>query len=193
MTADLLQIATPQNPVVKQEYEIIDWKAAAAQCVRFHILHFAISNRCRRINSEFFNKFRQDEAIRQQWEKCPKLIKNFYKEHPDVTKLSSQAVDLFRELNNNITVSRAFPDKPLADVPIPNPVMTFEQCFSDYPDMLSEIKKQGFEKPSPIQSQAWPVLLKGEDLIGIAQTGTGKTLVKQQRFSCAGGRFVMSF
>lgn len=39
-----------------------------------------------------------------------------------------------------------------------------------------EITKQGFEKPSPIQSQAWPVLMKGEDLIGIAQTGTGKTL-----------------
>lgn len=39
-----------------------------------------------------------------------------------------------------------------------------------------EIKKAGFSKPSPIQSQAWPVLLKGEDLIGIAQTGTGKTL-----------------
>lgn len=83
---------------------------------------------------------------------------------------------LFREMNNNITVSRAFPDKPLAEVPIPNPVMTFDQCFADYPDMLNEIKKQGFEKPSPIQCQAWPVLLKGEDMIGIAQTGTGKTL-----------------
>lgn len=28
----------------------------------------------------------------------------------------------------------------------------------------------------PNQSQAWPVLLSGEDLIGIAQTGSGKTL-----------------
>jgi len=27
-----------------------------------------------------------------------------------------------------------------------------------------------------VQSQAWPVVLKGIDLIGIAQTGTGKTL-----------------
>lgn len=36
--------------------------------------------------------------------------------------------------------------------------------------------KQGFKTPSPIQAQAWPILLKGEDLIGIAQTGTGKTL-----------------
>jgi ATP-dependent RNA helicase DDX43 len=35
---------------------------------------------------------------------------------------------------------------------------------------------QGFSKPSPIQSQAWPYLLSGKDVIGIAQTGTGKTL-----------------
>jgi len=104
------------------------------------------------------------------------LIKNFYKEDPAISALTPIAVDLFRETNNNITVSRAFPDKPLAEVPIPNPAMTFEQCFSEYPDMLDAIKKQGFEKPSPIQCQAWPVLLKGEDMIGIAQTGTGKTL-----------------
>lgn len=42
-----------------------------------------------------------------------------------------------------------------------------------YPDILTEIRKQNFEKPSPIQCQAWPILLSGRDLIGIAQTGTG--------------------
>ncbi|CAF4730237.1 unnamed protein product, partial [Rotaria magnacalcarata] len=31
-------------------------------------------------------------------------------------------------------------------------------------------------EPSPIQCQAWPIALKGYDFIGIAQTGTGKTL-----------------
>jgi ATP-dependent RNA helicase DDX43 len=61
---------------------------------------------------------------------------------------------------------------------IPNPVQTFEQCFEHYPDILEEIYKQNFEVPSPIQCQAWPVLLKGHDLIGIAQTGTGKVLFK---------------
>lgn len=35
---------------------------------------------------------------------------------------------------------------------------------------------QGFKRPSPIQAQAWPYLMSGKDLIGIAQTGTGKTL-----------------
>lgn len=90
--------------------------------------------------------------------------------------MSEADVAAFRLANNNISASRAFQDQPLANEPIPNPVETFEQCFSDYPDMLEEIRKQGFEKPSPIQCQAWPVLLKGEDMIGIAQTGTGKTL-----------------
>ena len=38
------------------------------------------------------------------------------------------------------------------------------------------MQNQKFSEPSPIQTQAWPILLKGHDLIGIAQTGTGKTL-----------------
>jgi len=59
---------------------------------------------------------------------------------------------------------------------IPNPVQTFEQAFRPYPEILEEIYKQNFDIPSPVQCQAWPILLKGYDLIGIAQTGTGKTL-----------------
>lgn len=42
--------------------------------------------------------------------------------------------------------------------------------------VLDEIYKQKFTKPSPIQVQMWPILLQGMDCIGIAQTGTGKTL-----------------
>lgn len=66
---------------------------------------------------------------------------------------------------------------------IPNPVQTFEQAFRPYPDILEEIYKQNFKFPSPIQCQAWPVLLKGYDLIGIAPTGTGKKLL-QLHFYC---------
>lgn len=36
--------------------------------------------------------------------------------------------------------------------------------------------KQGFVKPSPIQSQGWPMALLGRDMIGISATGSGKTL-----------------
>lgn len=74
---------------------------------------------------------------------------------------------------NNIVVSRAFTEDGGEEKPILKPVKTFEHAFHNYPEILEEIKKAGFEKPSPIQCQAWPVLLSGEDLIGIAQTGTG--------------------
>ena len=57
-----------------------------------------------------------------------------------------------------------------------HPVETFREAFHNFPDILKTIEKQGFASPSPIQSQAWPYLLSGKDMIGIAQTGTGKTL-----------------
>ena len=37
------------------------------------------------------------------------------------------------------------------------------------------IRDAGYEKPTPIQEKAMPYLLDGRDLIGCAQTGTGKT------------------
>ncbi|XP_058813426.1 probable ATP-dependent RNA helicase DDX43 [Topomyia yanbarensis] len=117
-----------------------------------------------------------DEASREQWAKCPPLVKNFYKELPVVANMSPDEVNEFRKNNNNIVVDRTFKDPEKPSAPIPNPVQSFEEAFYEYPDMLAELAKQKFVKPSPIQSQAWPVLLKGEDLIGIAQTGTGKTL-----------------
>ena len=41
--------------------------------------------------------------------------------------------------------------------------------------LLDAVAKQGYTKPTPIQEQAIPHILQGKDLIGIAQTGTGKT------------------
>ncbi len=43
------------------------------------------------------------------------------------------------------------------------------------PQILRGIKEMGFEEATPIQSQAIPVVLTGADVIGQAQTGTGKT------------------
>lgn len=117
-----------------------------------------------------------DAAKEEQWAKCPSLIKNFYNELPEVTNMSPDEVNAFRLASNNIVVDRTFKDTDKPSLPIPNPVRSFEQAFYEYPELLVEMEKQKFIKPSPIQSQAWPVLLKGEDLIGIAQTGTGKTL-----------------
>ena len=42
--------------------------------------------------------------------------------------------------------------------------------------LLRALKDENYEIPTPIQAQAIPVLLAGKDLLGVAQTGTGKTL-----------------
>ena len=61
---------------------------------------------------------------------------------------------------------------------VPKPARSFEEAFWWQPDILRMLREPAlkFERPSPIQMQAWPILLQGRDLIGIAQTGTGKTL-----------------
>src|SRR5262245_62527809 len=54
-------------------------------------------------------------------------------------------------------------------------------------ELVRAVTEQGYTAPTPIQSQAIPVVLSGRDLLGAAQTGTGKTagftLPMLQRFS----------
>lgn len=52
--------------------------------------------------------------------------------------------------------------------------MTFKE-LGLIPPILKTLEEQGYKKPTPIQQQSIPVLLKGKDLLGCAQTGTGKT------------------
>ena len=50
--------------------------------------------------------------------------------------------------------------------------------FSDFglsKEIETAVFNMGFEEPSPIQAQAIPIALSGKDMIGQAQTGTGKT------------------
>jgi ATP-dependent RNA helicase RhlE len=43
------------------------------------------------------------------------------------------------------------------------------------PELLAALRDAGYASPTPIQQQAIPIALKGRDMIGLAQTGTGKT------------------
>ncbi len=52
--------------------------------------------------------------------------------------------------------------------------MTFKDLGIAEP-ILRALQAEGYENPTPIQEQAIPILLKGKDLLGVAQTGTGKT------------------
>lgn len=95
----------------------------------------------------------------------PKFEKSFYKEHPDVSARSTQEVEAFRKENEMTVYGKD----------VPRPVQTFDEAgFPQY--VMSEVKAQGFAKPTPIQSQGWPMALSGRDVVGIAETGSGKTL-----------------
>ena len=69
-----------------------------------------------------------------------------------IAKMSNEEIDDSVEDD-----SLAFTDLPLA------------------PEVQEAIEAIGYEPPSPIQEQAIPALLAGRDLLGIADTGTGKT------------------
>ncbi len=63
---------------------------------------------------------------------------------------------------------------PKRVVPKIQPDMTFNQLkLSD--KVLAAIEAAGYKTPTPIQAQAIPLALEGRDVVGIAQTGTGKT------------------
>jgi len=122
-----------------------------------------------------------EEVLRENKEKelellnsLPPIIKDIYVEHSEVKAMSDEEVQSFRTAQNDITVQYVAGAE--CSRPIPKPIKTFEHAFNSYPDIMKVIGKQTFITPSPIQCQAWPIIMSGHDLIAIAQTGTGKTL-----------------
>ncbi|XP_072483244.1 uncharacterized protein [Notamacropus eugenii] len=113
------------------------------------------------------------QYIQAKWRGLPPIRKDFYVESARTKSMSQAAVDKWRKENNNIMCDDLKKNEKRV---IPRPVCKFEDVFGHYPEVMNNMKKAGFSRPTPIQSQAWPVILKGIDLISIAQTGTGKTL-----------------
>ena len=92
--------------------------------------------------------------------------KDNYREHPDITNMSLSDMNKIREENEISIVSGD---------DIPKPIRNFHEAgFTD--EILSIIRHAGYNKPSPVQLQGWPIALKGRDMIAIAETGSGKTL-----------------
>jgi ATP-dependent RNA helicase RhlE len=52
--------------------------------------------------------------------------------------------------------------------------MNFE-AFNFHPSIMAGVRALGYSVPTPIQSQVIPLIMRGRDVIGLAQTGTGKT------------------
>ena len=103
----------------------------------------------------------------QHWDMAtlPRFEKSFYNEDDLVANRSARDVDAFRR-EKEITIQGKN---------VPRPVENFDEAgFPGY--VMSEVKAQGFTHPTAIQSQGWPMALSGRDVVGIAETGSGKTL-----------------
>ena len=92
--------------------------------------------------------------------------KDLYVEVPELARMSEEDVKLYRESLENIQVKGK---------DCPKPVRTWAQCGLSN-KITDVLKKNSYEKPTPIQSQAIPVVMSGRDMIGTAKTGSGKTL-----------------
>ncbi|MGH0167012.1 UNVERIFIED_CONTAM: hypothetical protein FKN15_051588 [Acipenser sinensis] len=87
-------------------------------------------------------------------------------EVPELTRMSLEDVHVYRLELEGITVKGKG---------CPKPIKTWVQCGISM-KILSALKKQNYDKPTPIQAQAIPAIMCGRDLIGIAKTGSGKTI-----------------
>ncbi|KAI9763956.1 MAG: pre-mRNA processing RNA-helicase [Geoglossum simile] len=92
--------------------------------------------------------------------------RNFYVEPAELEGMTEEEVaDLRLELDGI----------KIRGVDAPKPVQKWSQCGLGV-QPLDAIRKLGFEKPTSIQSQAIPAIMSGRDVIGVAKTGSGKTI-----------------
>ena len=86
--------------------------------------------------------------------------------HESETGLNSKRIDVSRYVNKSVVPL----EEPAAFVP--------KHAFADFavmPGLKKNIIAKGYTLPTPIQDQSIPVILDGKDIVGIANTGTGKT------------------
>ncbi|KAI9839990.1 MAG: pre-mRNA processing RNA-helicase [Sarea resinae] len=92
--------------------------------------------------------------------------KNFYSEPSELADMTEEELaDLRLELDGI----------KIRGVDAPKPVQKWSQCGLGV-QTLNVIQRLGYEHPTSIQSQAVPAIMSGRDVIGVAKTGSGKTI-----------------
>lgn len=94
------------------------------------------------------------------------IRKNFWVEPAELNNLSEADVTDLRLELDGIKVNGK---------DVPKPVQKWAQCGLTR-QTLDVVSSLGFEKPTPIQMQALPSLMSGRDVVGVAKTGSGKTM-----------------
>ncbi|GLV40703.1 uncharacterized protein CBL_13795 [Carabus blaptoides fortunei] len=91
--------------------------------------------------------------------------KDFYIPHSSVVHKSFDEIQAYRKARE-VTVK---------GTNIPHPIQDFsEGNFPSY--IVQTLERMGYSSPTTIQAQGWPIALSGRNLVGIAQTGSGKTM-----------------
>ncbi|CAH0478987.1 unnamed protein product [Peronospora belbahrii] len=115
-------------------------------------------------NDEARNTDFSNDPYQQPAAKDGSFKKAFYMEGNDTAKMTNEEVSTFHEANQMILSGNKC---------LYRPVLSFDDVTFESKFMKTT---KGFDKPTPIQSQCWPILASGRDIIGIAETGSGKTL-----------------
>jgi ATP-dependent RNA helicase DDX46/PRP5 len=98
--------------------------------------------------------------------KLEQFRKNFYSEPEELADMTeAELADLRLELDGIKVSGKA----------VPKPVQKWSQCGLNI-QSLEVIRKLGYERPTAIQMQALPAIMSGRDVIGVAKTGSGKTI-----------------
>jgi len=96
----------------------------------------------------------------------PPFRKNFYTEPAELSEITeAELADLRLELDGI----------KVAGEKVPKPVQKWSQCGLNV-QSLEVVRKLGFDQPTAIQMQAIPAIMSGRDVIGVAKTGSGKTI-----------------
>ncbi len=88
---------------------------------------------------------------------------------------SNQSTKTAKKIKKSIINPESLIQKATVSEQKPIEVSTTYAAMNLNPSLKANIAKMGFEKPTPIQDQSINRLIDGENLIGIANTGTGKT------------------
>ncbi|KAH8106099.1 P-loop containing nucleoside triphosphate hydrolase protein [Cristinia sonorae] len=92
--------------------------------------------------------------------------KEFYNPPPDIAAMTDEEADLLRLALDGIKIR---------GVDCPRPVTKWSH-FGLPAVCLDVIKRLNYTAPTPIQAQAVPAIMSGRDVIGVAKTGSGKTI-----------------
>ncbi|KAF4325571.1 hypothetical protein JM18_000014 [Phytophthora kernoviae] len=156
MNSDALKISFDETNVHILTEDMAKFSFPKADCSLLPIVHSSAEELAIYISNQLIDAFTMVALLERGARKI---------EHPDVTRRSEEEYDNWKRENQIIVSGKG----------VPKCVLSFEEAsFPEY--VLEEVVRLGFDKPTAIQCQGWPMALSGRDMVGISATGSGKTL-----------------